>query len=51
MKDLVELEVNPPIRIGEKIIKNLMGTGVNVVTAGLVNRGLWLSNRLANMEI
>ena len=38
MKELVELEVNPPIRIGEKIIKNLTYAGVNVVTTGLVNR-------------
>ena len=38
MKELAELEVNPPIRIGEKIIKNLMCAGVNVVAAGLVNR-------------
>jgi len=38
MKELAELEVNPPIRIGEKIIKNLMGTGVNVVATKLVNR-------------
>lgn len=40
MRELAELEVNPPIRIGEKIIKNLMGTGVNVVATRPVNRRL-----------
>ena len=38
MKELAELEVNPPIRIGEKIIKNLMGMRVNVVATRPVNK-------------
>jgi len=38
MKKLAGLEVEPPIKIGEKIIENLMGMNVNVVATRPVNK-------------
>jgi len=38
MKELADLEVKPPIKIGEKIIENLMGMNVNVVATRPVNK-------------
>jgi len=31
IKDLYELELNPPLKIGDKIIENYKGTGVDIV--------------------
>lgn len=37
MKELAKVEVSLPIKIGDVVLKNVAGTGVNIV----VTRGMW----------
>jgi len=38
MKEIAELEVKAPVKIGQVIIKNLIGTGVRLIATRNINR-------------